>query len=285
MKKLKAFLVFVILTSAFAGLSQNTKKYKQDNGLIIEIPEDTLSPNRYTSDNKTYKAGYEFIYNFKFINKDGDEKYLQIENGEWCFQNEINPKVIKFIKMIVLPNFGPFKKYQSWYDQTVIRYELFSYKNSIPSTSTTGLVENEKNIWMHPPRIHLFKILELNPFPYIKFPVELGNEWSWSLRIGSHWSDERWRVWDKEILNVIKYKVVERDVELNMKFGNVLCTKIEATAESSLGKTVLYSYYNSKYGFVKMVFENINGSTININLEEVVLWQETKNPFQNNLGK
>ncbi|MFP3632484.1 hypothetical protein SB776_38415, partial [Burkholderia sp. SIMBA_045] len=60
------------------------------------------------------------------------------------------------------------------YNQTAISYE-YIMKNGEPFTmETTGAVENEMNVWIHPPRGSFFEILELNPFPYIKAPYKIG---------------------------------------------------------------------------------------------------------------
>jgi len=260
---------FVLIISLISYITTQGQSYNEDNGLLIEIPKDTLRMERYTSDNQVYVANNEYIFSYEYLDKGGDKKKFKVVNGQWSFQNEVNPKVIENISMIVLPDFGPFKKHQSWYDQTVVQYKLNTFDKSVPSEEATGLVENKKNIWMHPPRMQLFRILELNPFPYIKFPIELGSEWTWSIEVGGFWGDERWIMWDESILNLIKYKVIELDVELNMSFGSLLCTKIEAFAESSLGITFLNSYYNSKYGFVKLEYTNIDGSKITLQLIDI----------------
>jgi len=49
--------------------------------------------------------------------------------------------------------------------------------------SMSGTIENEGNVWIHPPRDNYFKIIELNPFPYIKAPYNIGAKWAWKLKI------------------------------------------------------------------------------------------------------
>ncbi len=134
--------------------------------------------------------------------------------------------------------------------------------------SYSGIVENERNLWMHPIRNCLFRILELNPFPYIQYPIKKGNAWKWSLSIGSQWGDERWKTWTGKIVNKYKYKITDTDCKVVTPMGTLSCVKVEAVAKSRIGKTYLTAYYNDTYGFVKMDNTNIDGSRLLVNLVE-----------------
>lgn len=119
---------------------------------------------------------------------------------------------------------------------------------------------------MHPNRDCLFQILELNPFPYIQYPIKKGNTWKWSLSIGSQWGDERWKTWTGGIVNKYKYKITDTDCEVVTPMGTLSCVKVEAVAKSRIGKTYLTAYYNDTYGFVKMDNTNIDGSRLLVDL-------------------
>jgi hypothetical protein len=64
-----------------------------------------------------------------------------------------------------------------------------------------------------------------------------------------------------------------KDEELYTPFGKIPCkvTKGSGTSESGniLMKTYLKSYYNPKYGFVRLEYININGTQIIIQLIEI----------------
>ena len=130
----------------------------------------------------------------------------------------------------------------------------------------SGIVENERNLWMHPNRDCLFQILELNPFPYIQYPIKKGKTWKWQLSIGSQWGDERWKTWTGGIVNKYKYKITDTDCEVVTPMGTLSCVKVEAVAKSCIGKTYLTAYYNETYGFVKMDNTNIDGSRLLVDL-------------------
>ena len=149
------------------------------------------------------------------------------------------------------------------YSQTNLKYSLYDET----SYSMSGVIENEANVWMHPPRDYYFKILELNPFPYIKAPFEIGNKWKWSLKIGDSWADERWKMWQGSIENKYEYEIVDKR-KLETELGELSCYIIKSNAKSRIGKTELTAFFHEKYGFVKLNYINIDGTKTNLELIE-----------------
>ena len=127
----------------------------------------------------------------------------------------------------------------------------------------SGAIENEANVWIHPPRDKYFKILELNPFPYAKAPYEIGTKWTWNLGIVDHWADERWKVWEGQIENEYDYEITNKRT-LKTGIGEIECFVIESNAKSRIGETKLTAYFNTEYGFVKLDYTNIDGSKTNL---------------------
>ncbi len=162
-------------------------------------------------------------------------------------------------------------KYISNYNQTTISYKYDSQKYY----SMSGIIENENNIWMHPPRNDFFKILELNPFPFVMKPLEIGNRWNWKLKIGSQWGDFRWKTWNGEITNLYNYQITKKETTTT-KFGELKCYIIECVGDSKLGKTKLITYFNEKYGFIKLNYINIDGSKTNLELVDYQTEKSTK---------
>lgn len=99
----------------------------------------------------------------------------------------------------------------------------------------TGLVENEKNVWVHPPRTNFFSMLEFNPFPFIMSPYEIGNKWTWSLNIGSQWADKKWKTWDGQITNLYTYEIIDKKV-VPTKLGNLECYIVMELQKAELEK-------------------------------------------------
>jgi hypothetical protein len=192
------------------------------------------------------------------------------EKKEWQIMSKdsISKYSIDKIKMTILPDISEFVKILPDYNQTVIQYEyLDNERTKFKRTERTGLVENKRNIWLHPPRTYSFKILELAPFPYVKSPYKKGHTWKWALTIGDVYADTNYATWKGQIQNKCKYKIVDTNVIIQTDFGDLPCYKIISVAKNPLGKTYLTSYFNLKYGFVRLEYVNINGSTLIIQLQ------------------
>ena len=161
-----------------------------------------------------------------------------------------------------------YKRQDPNYYQTSISYEFLQKNGKYFTKEITGGIENEKNVWIHPPRSNFFKILELNPFPYIKAPYKVGTKWNWKLKIGDQWSDKRWMEWKGGIENVYDYEIIGKK-KIETKLGNLECFIIKSNAKSRIGKTALISYFNENYGFVKLDYKNIDGTKTILELEKV----------------
>lgn len=149
---------------------------------------------------------------------------------------------------------------------------------------STGIIENNHRIWMHPPRFGKFSILEYSPFPEIRFPLNINHKWTNSLQPGRHWVNEEYNI---KATDVLSYSfVIEKKVKKSYPFSPDLlpCYKVVANSQKALNKTKFIGYFNPDYGFVEMVFENIDGSTIRLSLNEILIWAEKNNIFNNSWG-
>lgn len=283
-------IVFLTVCACLPAFSQNTEYSRSGkNGVWFEVRMDTSNPCRYTEDNKIYQADREFTFEFHYFDPQGKERYMRYERipkqgyeltetgdtntytyymADFSFSDVFNPKdsCINRYEVEVLCTAEPFRKD---YNQTVEAfYFLFDDQWSRCPLSWSGIVENERNLWMHPNRDCLFQILELNPFPYIQYPIKKGNTWKWRLSIGSQWGDKRWKTWTGGIVNKYKYRIIDTDCEVVTPLGTLSCVKVEAVAKSRIGNTYLTAYYNDTYGFVKMDNTNVDGSRLLVDLVE-----------------
>ena len=293
--KINYLLLFTLLT-AFCNAQSILGRYIiTDDGITIEkFDEDNTDENRYNLDNKIYVAGRKFThsyyqhisegkkftYSYYHLTSDG-KKYLitkeeQIKSSTgnyytrgWKFIETENQNEETIKNVILKPLAGnSFKDIWPDYDQTVIAYEYIMNNSQLFSMEETGVIENEMNVWIHPPRSNYFQILELNPFPYIKAPYINGNKWNWELKIGDHWSDERWLKWEGAITNNYEYEIIDSK-NIRTRLGNIDCYIVKGIARSRLGETGLISYFNPDYGFVKLEYKNIDGSKTILELEKV----------------
>jgi hypothetical protein len=131
------------------------------------------------------------------------------------------------------------------------------------SMSSTGVVENEVNVWIHPIRTGFFNALQTAPFPFVKHPLTIGATWTDEMIIGQAWGGELWGEWKGQLLQSYVYKLTAKET-LQTPMGEVECYVIESTATSSMGKTSLKSYFSETYGFVRMEYRLFNNLIINM---------------------
>ena len=249
-----------------------------EDGIYVEalLPKGS-SQKDYNNDNVIFVTNRKFYYNYQYSKNNIYYKFKTINNKEWkliCIEKDSSDIVKKDISDIVteirittLAGLEPFLQFDSTYRQTVIKFDYIT-SNGVNVSQSTGVIENKKNLWIHPPRIGLFRILELNPFPFIQRPFVIGNEWGWELKIGDTWGDSRWLTWKGMITNIYKYKIVGKET-LQTNMGSLDCIVVDAEANSEIGKTFLRSYYNERYGFVKCSYINIDKSTMLLELFKV----------------
>ena len=283
---IKTTLLLLPLTAitSFTAQAQNTK-YQRNGGVWFEVRDDKSNPCRYTEDNKIYQSDREFTFEFHYFDPQGKERYVRYERIP-IQRQELTEAGDTVTNTYYLPDFSfsdvfdvtdscvnrylvrvlcTCAGFDHNYNQTVEEFNFIIADTEQP-LSWSGIVENERNLWLHPIRDCLFKILEFNPFPYIQYPIKKGKTWKWLNTFGSHWGDERWKTWTGTIVNKYKYKITDTDCEVVTPMGTLSCVKVEAVAKSRIGKTRLTAYYNDTYGFVKMDNTNIDGSRIEIML-------------------
>ena len=278
--KIYKLLSFLLLSISCVSQNSLEEYLIDDDGICIEKPDSTKTYDKvYNSNNNIYKIGKTITYSYYYENKNG-EKFL-IKKGKdilqpegysisgWEFINiekQDNETVNKIILKVSSGN--PFKDFLQDYNQTSISYEYLMKNGNFLGKETTGAIENEANVWIHPPRSNFFGILEINPFPYIKSPLKIGTQWSWNLEIGDSWSDKRWLEWKGSILNLYKYEIIGKSI-ISSKLGNLECYIVKAEAESRIGKTELISYFNQEYGFIKLEYKNIDETKIILEIEKL----------------
>ncbi len=280
------YSLFLIIISAVQLVSQ---ELLYDSGLYYEKPiySDT-SQSRYSLDNLSYKKNMIFLYDYYFIDKMGAKKKFLMKgnmlNPDLNSENPMNltdyvnppDSAIDKIKLIVSDWLNSYCSNDSNCTQTVFSYD-YLYKNGNPKDDfswldgTSGVIDNRKNLWMHPPRDYGFKILQLNPFPFYYLEEQI-KRWTWALDVGGFWLDSRW-INHKETIT-IKYEYIKSvDENLTTPLGNINCRVTNGTGTAEVGnklmKTYLKSYYNMECGFVRLEYINIDGTKIIIQLVDI----------------
>ena len=239
----------IIVVFLFSVMNIFSQEYK------LHI-EKRIDPDK---DNIIFKINREFIYDYYILYKNVDYK-IKLKWKDFGTENRVledwelssgmeDSLVIKNIKYIVAKRnfFNRTNKFQ-----TEVNIIFSTDLANIPSW--TGIVENSKNLWIHPPRGYFFNILELCPFPFIKYPITINHEWNDKFSVGDWWGDKGWAEWTGRLLLNIHYKIVEQENVL-FKEQELLCHVVESYAKSSLGTTSLKSYYHEDFGFVKLIYK------------------------------
>lgn len=273
------FLLIVLLWGCNSTPQEPvSKSYElvEDDGIYVEVFDSTnVDENRYTDNNSTFQEGRQFSYVYYHLTPEGDTLLFadDPEKDDWQFgwkfvrPGEEDENTIEKVVITVKPGLQPFINNIPDYNQTIIQFDYFTPGGRSGFNSMSGAIENEQNIWIHPPRDKYFRILELNPFPFIQAPYEVGNTWDWALGIGSSWGDERWITWEGSIQNTYQYEITDQR-KVATKIGDVECFEITGRAESRIGKTGLVALFSPEYGFVQLDYTNIDGSKTVLDLVE-----------------
>ncbi len=157
------------------------------------------------------------------------------------------------------------------YGQTRSRWKL---KGEL-SEEVTGVTENDTVLWIHPYRFGAYRILELSPFPMVKYPLRTGSTWQWGVTApGSAYGSKAWVEWEGQKRFLSTYRVAGRQT-VNTPLGPLDCYEVRAVCTSDFGETRLRLYFNRRYGFVRMHYDNINGTAMHLELIE----ERFKSPF------
>jgi hypothetical protein len=240
-----------------------------NNGIYVEKPifADT-SRHRYSLDNKIFTINGCFTYDYYYLDSSSVKLKFYKEGSRIHYDNPMGipdhtptpPEVIDKIKLIVTDNLKIFLVHDSSYSQTVISYQYLNHFGELIASEQTGVIDNAKDIWLHPPRENNFKILEINPFPIVLLE-DTTIYWSWSVEVWQSWSDPRWKVWNGIIIIKNEYKRLKNEI-IETEFGKLDCLVSEGIGTSKIGNTYLKSYFNTKYGFVRLEYTNINSTKL-----------------------
>ncbi len=284
MLKHSLLLVSIILAACQPKDNQIDGRNSQlilDDGIYVEkFDSSVVDPDRYTANNRIFTTGRTFTYAYHYEDLSGRQFVFAENEGAseldfreraraWHFipLDSMAGHAISKIRLEVEYGLEPMVRNNPDYNQTVISYHYPQNDGHQNFSESTGLIENDMNIWMHPPRQKLFRILELNPFPFIMAPYEQGQSWSWKLTIGDFWGDERWKTWEGSITNEYRYTIIGKEM-VSTGMGLLECLVISASAQSRIGNTKLISYFNPDFGFVKLDYTNIDSTKFVLELKQ-----------------
>ncbi len=151
------------------------------------------------------------------------------------------------------------KKGIFYQNQSLMQYDYLNKEQKSISFEASGFVEDSTRILLEVPKMNHFLINELNPRPEIRKPFEKGNTWQSTYATGDNGGSEKWKKWEGIQQVIVVYNIRGKQ-SIKTNIGVLECYVVDATAKSMAGETRLVSYFNEKFGFVKLNFSNIDDS-------------------------
>ncbi len=135
-------------------------------------------------------------------------------------------------------------------------YPDFTYSKSWQKTFSQGIVQNENLLWMHPLRANQYRFTQDCPFPEVRFPLQVGMEWSGGVSRGTDLkSPVKW-----------KYKVERQGTYVSSTKKTKDCWFISSIAEYGEIVNELNMVYHEHRGFILFDYNLFNGDNIKIEL-------------------
>lgn len=147
-------------------------------------------------------------------------------------------------------------KYESMLDAS-IKSQIISIGE--PEADSTGYVNNEAKLWMHPPRHHQYTITEIAAFPYLVFPLAKHKTYQRILFIGKGWGD-----WENLKLKYT-YEITDSVSYVAQEIAYTRWT-IKSESKSELGVSTMEFIYDEQLGFLSFDYDFYDDKKISIEL-------------------
>jgi len=126
----------------------------------------------------------------------------------------------------------------------------------------TGVIEDEKSVWMHPFRSNQYNFTEVAPFPEVRFPLQVGATWSSKLTVY-----EGWGKWENSTIED-SHRIMGKE-NITVPFGELETWQVSSEASAPFGTSTQKVWFHEELGFVKIVIHNYQGQTLEIALAQV----------------
>ncbi len=132
---------------------------------------------------------------------------------------------------------------------------------------TTGVIENEKEFWIHPMRNNEFFKTEIAPFPQVKYPIN----YETMLDAGSKiYLMKNWGTYSPSLTEQ-KYFYLGKESKDYAFLEKLECHKFTAYGHNSVhGISHLEYFFNEDYGFTEMNYLTYDGDLIQFTLVNVI---------------
>lgn len=227
-------------------------------------------------DNKIYTVGTKMLFDYYVVNKNQDTTKVLLRNdmlslnaSSWDLVNPDTVTNTTFLIDKIHVKVKPRCLYNNSEDaQTQIQFDYLRMNNKSMITIWTGVIEDEKRVWWHPPRQNYFFSTEFSPFPEIRFPLRKGTKWDATIKAGYNTEVKEWiGEFDKKTVDVRSTYKITGKTKVQTAFGELKCYVVEATGISPVSKASLTAYFHETIGFVKWHYHNLDGTQLVMELE------------------
>ena len=262
--KMKRISLYMIVLCLFSCV------HTDENCTTDPVFIDDGEPNENVLDNTIYRGGLSFYYDLwlRSYNEKDPLFILYDDLLNHTYVKEIDPeqKTPNTVKLSIYNNTAGSNIAD---EQTIIKYEYLDNDCFFKYLSErTGLIENDKMVFLHPPRAHGFEVFEMAPFPYLEKPFALGDQWESNMHVpaksredyGISFSD----IHHKYHLNGIQTITIE-------ELGDLKCYEICVKSfdpDNNIIVTGTY-YFNEQYGFVKTDVDFLEDFSISLTLKKI----------------
>jgi len=149
--------------------------------------------------------------------------------------------------------------------RTIVKTEFWIKRD------TTGVIETEDRVWIHPIRNNEFFKTEIAPFPTVRFPIsnEAMKKAKSKIVIMRNWGTYSPSETECE------YSYVGIETKSYNGIGDLKCYKFSALAvNTTYGLSELEYYFNEDLGFVEMDYKTYDGDQILFTIHEIVDGEE-----------
>jgi hypothetical protein len=245
-------LIFALFFMLIAmGCQQNSSNFET----VSCNPADSIPNNNLR---KVFKPCRQYIYQAKYwdsqYNLISDELIWMMATGKgWNYQPELQDEIeIQY-------SFDSSKK------SFIEGFNINESRNFIDwdKKVTTGIIEMDSFVWMHPFRQNQYFFTQVAGFPEIYLPIKAGKSWTSKINIHVGWGD-----WENSTV-LTTYQILNLET-VDVPFKKLDAWHVSATTVAEYGTTQNDFWYSEEFGFIKMTIKNYKGQLLSIELKEVI---------------
>jgi len=134
-------------------------------------------------------------------------------------------------------------------------------------SDTTGIIENENRVWIHPIRNNEFFKTEVAPFPVVIFPISAETMKNHKPKI---WIINKWGTYSNS-LTESEYTYLGESIRTYPEIGEIKCFQFKAESFNNFhGISRIEYYFNEDLGFVEMKYHTYDDDEIFFILDEII---------------